>query len=146
MLVLLCATVGFVGVTGDPRPRSGRPPTRKEAHMKYMLQVRFDAAAAAIAGMRDEQQQAIAAEFRAFAQLPAILEGHRLQPTHTAATVHVQGGETHATDGPPGDPRSALDGYYLCDVPDLEAATALAARIPVARLGGTVEIRPLVEG
>jgi hypothetical protein len=92
--------------------------------MKYILQVRFNGADAAIS------------------KLPA---GEQLQHANTAKTVSLRNGRTHATDGPAVDPGAALDDYYIYEAPDVEAATALAARIPAARLGATVEIRPTVE-
>ena len=111
--------------------------------MRYMLQVRFGAAAAAMAGLPDEERQKVFAEFEALRDVPGVLDGIQLQEVGTAATVHVKDGRVHVAAGPAGDPGSALDGYYLCDAPDVDAAIALAARIPVARLGGTVEVRPL---
>ncbi len=49
------------------------------------------------------------------------------------------------TAGPAVEAGNELDGYYIYDAPGLDAATAFAARIPVARLGGTVEVRPMLE-
>jgi hypothetical protein len=57
----------------------------------------------------------------------------------------VRGGETLTTDGPFSETKEALGGYYLLDAPDLDAAIELAARIPAARLGGAIEVRPLVQ-
>lgn len=113
--------------------------------MKYMLQVRFKNATAAIGAMPEPQQRELFAEFAAIGGLPEVLDGNQLQPTNTASTVHVEDGEVQVVLGPDGARGSALDGYYICDVPDLDAAIALAARIPVARLGGTVEVRGLFE-
>ena len=111
--------------------------------MRYMLQVRFGAAAAAIAGLSDAERQKVFAEFEALRDLPGVLDGNQLQEVGTAATVRVHDGEVDVAPGPAGDPGSALDGYYLYEAVDVDAAIALAARIPVARLGGTVEVRPL---
>jgi hypothetical protein len=57
----------------------------------------------------------------------------------------VQDGNTLTTDGPFIETKEALGGYYLVEADDLDAAIALASRIPAARMGGAVEIRPLVE-
>jgi hypothetical protein len=57
----------------------------------------------------------------------------------------VDGGQTQVTEGPAVEAGTQLDGYYTYDAPDLDAAVALAARIPAARFGGTVEVRPMME-
>jgi hypothetical protein len=112
---------------------------------KYMLQVRFNGARAAIDALPPGEQQNVFAEFEAVGHASGVLDANQLQLTGTAATVRVTGGETRVTDGPAVEPGAALDGYYLYDAPGLTAAIALAARIPVARLGGSVEVRPVVE-
>jgi hypothetical protein len=71
--------------------------------------------------------------------------GAQLQPVHTATTVRVADGESLVTDGPFAATKEVFGGFYLIDVPDLDAALAFAARIPSARLGGSVEVRPIVE-
>lgn len=111
--------------------------------MRYMLQVRFGAATAAIAELSEEERRTVSAEFEAMGRRPGVLDGNQLQEVGAAVTVHVQDGRVAVARGPACDPASALDGYYLCDAPDLDAAIALAARIPVARFGGTVEVRPV---
>ncbi|NOJ47437.1 YciI family protein [Bradyrhizobium archetypum] len=68
--------------------------------------------------------------------------GDRLRPTTTATTVRVRDGKTLTTDGPFAETREQLGGYYLIDAPDLDAALAIAARIPSARLG-SIEVRPI---
>jgi hypothetical protein len=65
-----------------------------------------------------------------------------LQPTGTATTVRVRSGKTLVTDGPFAETKEQLGGYYLVDAEDLDAAIAIAARIPTAR-HGSVEVRPL---
>jgi len=111
--------------------------------MRYMLQVRFGDAGAAIAALSEEQRQEVFAEFEAVRGLTGVVEGNQLQPVSTAATVRVDSGEVQVDAGPACDAAAALDGYYLCEAPDADAAIAVAASIPVARLGGTVEVRPL---
>lgn len=68
--------------------------------------------------------------------------GDRLQPTTTATTVRVRDGKMLTTDGPFAETREQLAGYYLVDAKDLDAALALAARIPSARFG-SIEVRPI---
>jgi hypothetical protein len=69
--------------------------------------------------------------------------GDALQGLDTAATVRVRDAETLVTDGPFAETKEMLGGYYLIDVPDLDAALAWAARIPSAGYG-SVEVRPIM--
>jgi hypothetical protein len=68
--------------------------------------------------------------------------GDRLRPTSTATTVRVREGKIVNTDGPFAETREQLGGYYLIEAKDLDAALAIAARIPSARLG-SIEVRPI---
>jgi hypothetical protein len=68
--------------------------------------------------------------------------GDRLQPTSTATTVRVRDGKTLTTDGPFAETREQLGGYYLVEAKDLDAALAIAAKIPGARVG-SIEVRPI---
>jgi hypothetical protein len=68
-----------------------------------------------------------------------------MQPPETATTVRVQDGKTLTTDGPFVAIKEALGGFLLFEADDLDAAIELASRIPAARMGGAVEVRPLVE-
>src|SRR3984885_7422439 len=69
--------------------------------------------------------------------------GDRLQPTTTATTVRVRDGKTLTTDGPFAETREQLGGYYLVEAKDLDAALAIAARIPGAKTG-SIEVRPIM--
>ena len=71
------------------------------------------------------------------------LGGEALQPIATATTVRVRNGKTLTTDGPFAETREQLGGFYFVEAKDLDEATALAARIPSARLG-SVEVRPIM--
>jgi hypothetical protein len=113
--------------------------------MKFLLQVRFNGADNVIGELPAEEQQKVTAEFEAIRRSSGVLDGNQLQAAGTAATVRVKDGTTQVTKGPAVEAGSELDGYYVYDAPDLDAATAFAARIPVARLGGTVEVRPMLE-
>ncbi len=113
--------------------------------MKYMLQVRFNGADIAINNLPAQQRDAVFAEFESIGRAPGVLDGNQLQPAGTATTVRVRDGQTEATEGPAVNPSAALDGYYVYEAPDVDAAIALAARIPATRLGATIEIRPVVE-
>ena len=69
--------------------------------------------------------------------------GNQLHPTSKATTVRVQDGKTLVTDGPFAETKEQLGGYYLIEAADLDEATAIAARIPAARVG-SIEVRPIV--
>jgi catechol 2,3-dioxygenase-like lactoylglutathione lyase family enzyme len=110
--------------------------------MKYMLQIRFNGAE--LERLTTREQDAIFAEGMGISRLPGVLEGNQLQPAQTATTVRVHDGETLITNWSP-DTAGLLEGYYVYEAPDLDTAIKLAARIPAARLGGTIEVRPVVE-
>lgn len=90
-----------------------------------------------------EEQQAIYADYMAINQTPGVTPGDRMQPPETATTVRVEDGQTLITDGPFVAMKEALGGYLFYEADDLDAAIELAARIPAARMGGGVEVRPL---
>jgi hypothetical protein len=119
--------------------------TPKEERMKYMLQIFTGEAADGWDSLSEDEQRAIMDEYRAIQESPAVLGGDQLQPAETATTVRVQDGQTLTTDGPFVDTKEALGGYYLLEADDLDAALEIAARVPVARMGGAVEVRPVVE-
>lgn len=73
-----------------------------------------------------------------------FLAANPLHPVATATSVRVREGRSIVTDGPFAETREQLGGYFLIDAPNLDEATAIAARIPVARVG-TVEVRPVIE-
>jgi hypothetical protein len=113
--------------------------------MKYVLQIRWGGADVAIGKLPRGEQRRVFAEFEAIPNAPGILDANQLQPVATASTVTFENGQTKVTDGPAVEPGLAIDGYYLYDAADRDAAIALASRIPAARLGATVEVRPIVE-
>ena len=69
-----------------------------------------------------------------------------MQPPEAATTVRVQDGKALTTDGPFVETKEALGGYLFLEADDLDAAIEVAARIPAARMGGAIEVRPLMEG
>ncbi len=71
-----------------------------------------------------------------------FLSGERLKPSSAATSVRVAAGKTNVVDGPYAETREQLGGYYIVDVPDLDAAIAWAARCPGAS-HGTIEVRPI---
>jgi hypothetical protein len=92
-----------------------------------------------------EEQNAIYADYQAINQTPGVTPGVQMQSPETATTVRVQDGQTLTTDGPFVAVKEALGGYLFFEADDLDAAIEVAARVPAARLGGAVEVRPLVE-
>jgi len=113
--------------------------------MKYMLLIHSGNGVAQWEGLSEEEQKAILGEYMAISQAPGVTGGDQLQPPETATTVRVQDGRTLTTDGPFAETKDALGGYYQFEADDLDAAIDIASRIPAARLGGAVEVRPVVE-
>jgi hypothetical protein len=83
-------------------------------------------------------------EFSALVEDARCVVGAQLQPVETATCVRVAGGRTLMTDGPFADTKEVLGGFVLIEAANLDEAIEVAARIPVARLGGVVEVRPVV--
>ena len=97
-----------------------------------------------VEGLSPAEREAISAEYFALRDEPGVLGGAGLQPVTTATTIRLEGGQPLVTDGPFADTKEVFGGYYLIEAKDLDAATELAARIPALRLGGSVEIRPVL--
>ncbi len=114
--------------------------------MKYLLLIHSGGDAwAHFNSLGEEEQKQISAEYLAITQSPGVLGGEQLHPADTATTVRVQDGRTLTTDGPFIEAKEALGGFYVYEADDLDAAIAMAARIPAARMGGAIEVRPIVE-
>lgn len=111
--------------------------------MKYMLLV-YDNPAS-WENVTEEQRQGLYAEYGAVAQNPATVDSAQLKPVETAKTVRIEGGETLVTDGPFAETKEQLGGYYVVEAGSIDEATAIGAQIPSARMGGSVEVRELVE-
>ena len=113
--------------------------------MKYMLQIYGNLTRDQVAAMSDDERNALYQAWGEVNQTPGITPGMELADPATATTVRVQDGTTLTTDGPFVEVKEALGGFLLFEADDLDAAIELAARIPTARMGGAIEIRPLVE-
>ena len=95
-------------------------------------------------GLGDDERRAMTAEYMAVGEDPAIVGSAHLQPVTMATSVRVSpDGDTLVTDGPFADTKDVFGGYYVIEADDLDGAIALAARVPAARFGGCVEIRPV---
>ena len=127
----------------------GDHPEQEEA-MKYMLLIQQGTTPTPYSPeewerLSEDEQKAIAAAYMAINETPGVSPGLQLQAPETATTVRVQDGKTLTTDGPFVETKEALGGYLFFEAADLDAAIELASRIPAARMGGAVEVRPIVE-
>ncbi len=113
--------------------------------MKYMLHIYMPEDSSVWERLSEAEKGAVSGEYFALSDAPGVTGGAQLQPPTSSTTVRVQDGRALTTDGPFLETKEALGGYYLLDVDDLDAAIELAARVPAARMGGAVELRPLVE-
>ena len=110
--------------------------------MQYLIQIFSDENVWET--LSEEQRTAISAEYMQLNEDAGVRGGAQLQPADTATTVRVQDSRTLTTDGPFAETKEAIAGYWVLEADDLDDAVAFAARIPAARLGGAVEVRPLV--
>ena len=93
----------------------------------------------------EDERQRIPSDYQAINQTPGVTPGVWMESPEMATTVRVEDGRTLTTDGPFVAVKEALGGFLFYEADDLDAAIELASRIPAARLGGGVEIRPLKE-
>jgi len=118
--------------------------------MKYMMLIHQGDAPTprspeAWATLSEDEQKAVFADYQAINQTPGVTSGLELDSPETATTVRVQDGKTLTTDGPFVELKEAIGGYFLFEADDLDAAIELGSRIPAARMGGAIEVRPIVE-
>jgi len=110
--------------------------------MQYALLIYTRPGATEALGQDD--QEAVHREYTELRRLPGMVGGAALHPVETATTVRVSGDQVLVTDGPFADTKEIFAGFYLFEADDLDRATEIAAQIPAVRLGGSVEIRPVV--
>ncbi len=113
--------------------------------MQYALLIYSNTAMATFGELSEAEQQSVLGEYYAISEAPGTIGGEQLQPAETATTVRVENGQTLTTDGPFAETKEILGGFYLIEADDLDGALAVAARIPAARMGGSIEVRPIVE-
>jgi hypothetical protein len=111
--------------------------------MQYMLLV-YDTPGA-WPTLTDEEMGKVYSEYAAVSQNTATKHSAQLKGTEEAKTVRIKDGETLVTDGPFAETKETLGGYYLVEAGSIDEAAKLAAQIPSARFGGSVEVRPIVE-
>ena len=95
--------------------------------------------------LSEDEQKAVYTDYQAINETPGVTPGLGLDEPETATTVRVQDGKTLTTDGPFVATKEALGGYLIFEADDLDSAIELASRVPAARLGGAVEVRPIME-
>ena len=115
--------------------------------MKYVLLIHQGSTplpgSAAWDAMSPEAQQQVYADYAALNALPQMTGGLPLGLPEAATTVIVRDGVTHTTSGTVAPGGDTVGGYCIVETDDLVGAIAVAERIPAARLGGRVEIRPV---
>jgi hypothetical protein len=110
--------------------------------MKYVMLVYQGDALERQAGLSDEEQKQVYADYQGIAQEAGVTTVPPMGPAENATTVRVEGGRTLATDGPFVGMKEAVGSLFVLEADDLDAAIEVAARVPAARYGGAVEIRP----
>jgi hypothetical protein len=95
--------------------------------------------------LSDDEKNAVYAAYKGINETPGVSPGVQLASPETATTVQVQNGKTLTTDGPFVEIKEAVGGFLFLEADDLDAAIELASRIPAARMGGAIEVRPIVE-
>ena len=111
--------------------------------MKYALLI-YDVPGSMDA-LSEEEADSVHAEYFAVTGSPGVVGGEQLHPVETGTTVRIQDGRTRTTDGPFADTKEFFGGFYLLEAADIDAAIEIASPIPAARMGGCVEVRPVVE-
>lgn len=112
--------------------------------MKYLLLI-YGNEAAMLAATQEQSGQmhaAYGAYAEAMKKAGVVVGGERLRPTSDATSVRVAKGKTEVLNGPYAETKEQLGGYFMIDVPDLDAALSWAARCPGASRG-TIEVRPV---
>lgn len=115
--------------------------------MKYVLLVYqgttpVPASPEAWATLSEQEQEAVYADYNAINHSPGVIPGLPLGLPERATTVRVMDGETVASEGPFVSSMGAVAGYLVLEADGIDAAIELAGRVPAARLGGAVEVRP----
>jgi hypothetical protein len=111
--------------------------------MKYALLVYPGTTPEAIGQLSEDGQMAVMSEYRALAEDSRVFGTEQLHPADTATTVRVEDGQPLTNDG--AFANEDLGGIYLLEAHDIDRALEFAQRIPAARLGGAIEVRPIVE-
>jgi hypothetical protein len=111
--------------------------------MQYVLLIYQGSGWDRVGSLSDEEKEEIGAQYAAVLAVPGVTPGPPLGLPQDATTVRVDNGTRSVTDGPYVDAAGAIGGSLLLEADNLEDVMELAARVPAARLGGGVEIRPV---
>jgi len=114
----------------------------EEEAMKYIMLIYQGTALERQAALPEEEQKKVYADYQGINQTPGVTPGLPMGLPQNATTVRVEGGKTLTTDGPFVGMKEAVGGWFILEADDLDAAIEVAARVPAARYGGAVEIRP----
>ena len=110
--------------------------------MKYIMLIYQGTALERQAALPEEEQKQVYADYQGINQTPGVTPGTPMGLPENATTVRVEGGKTLTTDGPFVGMKEAVGGWFILEADDIDAAIEVAARVPAARYGGAVEIRP----
>jgi hypothetical protein len=110
--------------------------------MKYVMLIFQGDAQERQAALSEDEQKQVYADYQGINETPGVTSVPPLGVPENATTVRVEGGRTLTTDGPFVGMKEAVGGVFVLEADDLDAAIAVAARVPAARYGGAVEIRP----
>jgi len=110
--------------------------------MKYIMVIYQGDAQERQAALSEEEQKQVYADYQAINETPGVTPMPPMGQPDNATTVRVQGGKTLTTDGPFVGMKEAVGGLFILEADDLDEAIKVAARVPAARYGGAVEIRP----
>ena len=117
--------------------------------MKYLLMIHQGSTPTprteAWESVPEDEKQAVYRDYAAINETPGVTPGLQLADPETSTTGRVTAGETLTTAAPLRAGTEPGAGYLLFEADDLDAAIELAARIPAARMGGAIEVRPIVE-
>jgi hypothetical protein len=114
----------------------------EEEAMKYVMLIYQGTALERQAALPEEEQKQVYADYQGINQAPGVTPGLPMGLPQNATTVRVEGGKTLTTDGPFVGMKEAVGGWFIVEADDLDAAIEVATRVPAARYGGAVEIRP----
>jgi hypothetical protein len=114
----------------------------EEEAMKYVMLIYQGSALERQAALTEDEQKRVYADYQGLNETAGVTSGPPMGLPENATTVRVEGGKTLATDGPFAGMKAAVGGFFVLEADDLDAAIEVAARVPAARYGGAVEIRP----
>lgn len=110
--------------------------------MKYVMLIYQGVALEQQAALPEEEQKKVYADYQGINQTTGVTPGLPMGLPQNATTVSVQNGKAVSTDGPYVGMKEAVGGWFILEADNLDAAIEVAARVPAARFGGAVEIRP----